>query len=216
VSKSNEVKPLPLLADPAGYHACQWDLRENDERRAYWLHHFGKQFGSLLAEAVRVETSRGMTEADASDRADAARATFESYLEKLLENPNAVGRLDILTICIERERILREQGFADPYALVKQHENESALRLLPAHLAELDALESPRLEQAIIEGVFAGNIFDVGALATLELFEAGQMSFHATSCRDASSSTHWPMSRMSPVSSAIGTNSAGLTRPRVG
>ena len=180
MSVPSETCVLPLLADPAGYHACQWDLRESDERRVYWLHHFGKQFQSLLAEAARAEMSLSVSEQDATRRADAARATFDAYLKKLLADPRALGRLDILTICIERERILREQGFADPYLLVKQRGDAAARKLLPAHLAELDALASPQLEQRIVEGVFAGNIFDVGALATLAIFEAGAMSFHDT------------------------------------
>ena len=39
---------------------------------------------------------------------------------------------------------------------------------------------------------------------------------HHPAPRQAASSTHWPKGSMSPVSSAIGMNAAGGTRPRVG
>ena len=93
-------------------------------------------------------------------------------------------RLDILTIGRQRERILREHHFADPYRLMKEHENATALLALPALFCELDALpvstsqERALRELMLIQGVFAGNIFDVGASETLALFKAGKIDFH--------------------------------------
>lgn len=64
---------------------------------------------------------------------------------------------------------------------MKAKENEQALSLLPGLLAELDSISDPtaRLEQAL-RGVFAGNIFDLGAAASAQQYAEGGMSFSAT------------------------------------
>ena len=46
---------------------------------------------------------------------------------------------------------------------VKQEENEAALLLLSKRLKELDALPWEQRQIALIEGIFAGNVFDWGA-----------------------------------------------------
>ena len=46
---------------------------------------------------------------------------------------------------------------------MKQEENEAALLLLSKRLKELDALPWERRQQALIEGIIAGNVFDWGA-----------------------------------------------------
>ncbi len=57
---------------------------------------------------------------------------------------------------------------------MKAAENAKALSLLPALLAELDAIPDEQVRlRALIEGVFAGNIFDLGAANTAALFAAG-------------------------------------------
>ncbi|MCG8512000.1 MAG: ARMT1-like domain-containing protein, partial [Rhodospirillales bacterium] len=63
---------------------------------------------------------------------------------------------------------------ADPYRLAKQRESEQALKLLPALLARLDTLEGDALIDTIVRGVFAGNIFDLGATRTVAMFEEGK------------------------------------------
>ncbi len=171
---------FPLLAEPATYRACHWDLIQDAEKRAYWIRHYRGHFPGLLAEAVEVEVSLGHSPAEAAARGHACRAEFERYLHDLETNPPTTGRLDILTMGLQRERILRAHGFADPYLLVKRRENEAAMKLLPKLLADLDAMPVETRMLALIEGCFAGNIFDVGANATLALFKSGQMDFHAT------------------------------------
>ena len=180
---THHVHVFPLLADAATYRACHWDLIEDAPKRAYWIRHYRGHFPGLLEEAVAVEVSLGQARADAIARSHACRAQFERYLEELETHPptSAPGaRLDILTMGLQRERILRAHGFADPYLLVKQRENEAALKLLPKLLADLDAMPDEARMIALMEGCFAGNIFDVGANATLALFKSGQMDFLAT------------------------------------
>ncbi len=81
-----------------------------------------------------------------------------------------------LKLCAIRDRLLREEGFADCFKTVKSEENARALMHLPALLAELDAMpsEAERL-RALIEGVFAGNIFDLGAANTAAMFGEGRV-----------------------------------------
>jgi uncharacterized protein with ATP-grasp and redox domains len=77
-------------------------------------------------------------------------------------------------MCYIRDTCLRDAGFWDPYLAIKAAENAKALALLPAVLAELDAVsdDASRFEMAV-KGVFAGNIFDLGAPDLAAKYEAG-------------------------------------------
>lgn len=174
---------LPLLAEPDDYVACQWDLRDMHEQRDYWLGLFRGHFPTLLEEAVAEAVDRGQDRADAEQRAAACRAAFEALLDDYARDPGCAGRLDIISICIDRERVLRAGRFDDPYRLAKARENAAALAVLPALLAELDALDDQAHALRLIEGVFAGNIFDLGATQTAELFRKESVDFHATRSR---------------------------------
>jgi damage-control phosphatase, subfamily II, stand-alone protein len=170
---------LPLLADPEGYVACQWDLRDDAPQRAWWLGLFRRHISTLLDEAVKEGIDRGVELADLTRRAQKARSEFEAYLDQLAEDPGRFGRLDILSICIERERVLRGAGIDDPYRLPKTRENELAMACLSSVLRELDALDELERLHRITLGIFAGNIFDLGATATADLFKEGTVDFHA-------------------------------------
>ena len=171
--------PFPLLAKPGGYVACGVDLAIDAQRLAYWLDLFHDHFPKLLDEAIEEAADRGLDAAEVRGRCDTARAEFDAYLDELEAEPRTYGRLDILAICAHRERVLRRHGFDDPYRLAKQKANDAAMLLLPALLAELDALPDAELGARLIEGVFAGNIFDLGVAPTLELFKSGGVDFHA-------------------------------------
>lgn len=170
----NDVAVLPLLADASGYVACPWDLGQDARRRGYWLGVFRNQWPSLLQYAQSEAADRGVGAAEACDHAD---RLFRNYLDKVAKEPEAFGRLDVLAICQHREHALRDAGIADPYRLLKQTENERALTLLPKLLGELDALDADIRDRLIIEGVFAGNIFDMGAEHTQKMFEQGTVDF---------------------------------------
>ncbi|MCC6680913.1 MAG: DUF89 family protein [Phycisphaeraceae bacterium] len=171
---------FPLLADASTYEPCQWDLLAEPEKRAYWIDLFRGHFPKLLAEAMRDAEAAGLDLADAQQRADAARGQFERHLDEITHQPDSHSPLNILTICLERERVLRRTGFDDPYRLAKQVENESALKLLPRVLAELDRMPPAQLQSRIIHGVFAGNIFDLGATQTQAMFTDQRVDFYAT------------------------------------
>lgn len=171
---------FPLLADPMGYVASPWDLSENDTRRAYWLKLFRDHYTRLLELAIADALDRGVAKDVAEAQAAQARAAFGAYLQHIEAEPQAFGRLTILTICEARERTLRKAGIPDPYRLDKERENETALALLPSVLAEIDALDGAARVERVMRGVFAGNIFDLGAITTIQLFKDGKVDFRHT------------------------------------
>jgi len=154
---------LPQLLDPDAYLPCDWDLTTDHHGRSLWLEIFERQADHLAAAARQ------------SDYADAdvaeARGRILRMVRAIREDPTAIGpRLDILTIDRRRDGILRECGVDDPFRAIKNRENDRALAELEARCAELDALpEADRLPEAI-RGVFAGNLFDMGAHRTAEMF----------------------------------------------
>ncbi len=168
---------FPLLADPAGYVACELDLATHQTMRAYWLGLFGDHFPTLIEDAVKEAGLRGLDALDTRCRLEQAGTLYKTYLDQLAVDPGCFGRFDIMTLCMERERLLRQAGIDDPYLLVKRRENEASLPLLPLLLKELDALSENERGRRLIEGVFAGNIFDLGATTTAKLFQDGPVDF---------------------------------------
>jgi len=168
---------LPLLADPDGYCACRWNLRGEAERFAYWIDLFRRHFDALLEAAVRERRDAGEAADVAQARARQAGEAFEAYLQALVWEPAGGEPLTVLSICEGRERVLREAGITDPYRLEKSRENAKALAYWPSLAAELDAMEPAEVPEALIRGVLAGNIFDLGATETAERFSGGSVDF---------------------------------------
>jgi len=164
---------FPLLADPVGYHPHTLDLMADPDAREYWIEVFEHHLPSLVRHAV-VSDARH----DARDRAEAMREQFQRMLDTLRDRPDAWGELSILRICRLREHSLREHGFDDPYAVVKRAENDAAIKLLPDLLAELDAMDESDRSEALVRGVFAGNLFDLGAKGTNSRFDDSGFDFH--------------------------------------
>ncbi len=164
---------FPLLADPAGYRAHTLDLMADPEAREYWIEVFEHHLPSLVRHAIVSDTRH-----DAADRAEAMRAEFAAILQHLRSEPDAHGELNILRICRLREGCLRRHDFDDPYAVVKRAEDDSALALLPDLLAEIDAMDPAERGEALIRGVFAGNLFDLGAKSTTSRFDNDGFDFH--------------------------------------
>ena len=196
VSPAVAGSPLPLLASPQCYVACGLDLANDPEMCAYWLNLFRSHFPTLLEEAVTEAAFRNADRQQTHEDCQAAADAFNAYLDRLALDPGRDGRLDILTICRKRQQVLRAFGLDDPYRLIKQRENEAALSLLPAWLDELDATDTEILPGRLIEGVFAGNVFDLGVQATLDLFRAGDLDFH--SLRSKLKSRPWLIDNLDP------------------
>jgi len=165
---------LPLLADPAGYKPNVVDLADDDDARQYWLDVFANHLPSLCRHCLK---SEGDTP-DNRSRVDAMAATFSAQIERMRSDPYAFGEPAIMTICRMRDAAFRAQGFFDPYDYIKRDENDKALALLPELLAEIDAMPPAARLEPLVRGVFAGNMFDLGAVSTNDLFDSGDFHFH--------------------------------------
>jgi type II pantothenate kinase len=180
IETSSSGTTLPLLADPDGYEACTWELTHDPKRRTYWLDLFRDHFPKLLDEAEQEAADLGQDLTDARQRGEAAKQELNQYLEDVRADPEKYAPLNILKLCWERERVLRRHGFEDPYRLAKKRENDQAVKLLPGVLEELDQMSPADQREAVVRGVFAGNIFDLGASKTIDMFKDEQVDFHAT------------------------------------
>jgi type II pantothenate kinase len=160
--------PFCKLADPSRYVACSWDLTVDHEAREHWVRFFIEHAKTILRLGVEAAVARGQTLESAQSRADQCHVKFAAHFEQCLHNPP--GRLTILTLDVDRDQLLREFGFDDPFIDLKNRENEKMLPLLPAVCSEIDAHPEPQRLRAVVEGVFAGNIFDMGARETARAF----------------------------------------------
>lgn len=163
-------RPFVLLADPARYRACPWDFSTDDEARAYWIPLLLRNFEITLRIGAQADAEDGQDPADIRQRIDRCRADWNERLLRYNASPATCGRVTILTLDRWRTRVLREHGFFDPYRHFKRRENERVLPLLPPLCRQLDALDAQPQVAALVEGVLAGNIFDMGAEATAKAF----------------------------------------------
>ena len=51
---------------------------------------------------------------------------------------------------------------------MKQHDNEVAMKVLPARLSKLDTLSWRERQVNLVEGLLAGNVIDWGAQAAVK------------------------------------------------
>ena len=195
-SAATKTECFPLLADAEGYVPCVWDLLADSDKRTYWLAIFRRHFPMLLEEAVQEAIDRSEDEDVVRERAIRCGDMFYALLEDIANDPGCMNRLDILVIDAEHDRVLKAYGFHDPYRLAKQHENESSLTLLPKLLAELDALSPIQRRRRVMEGVLAGNIFDLGAPKTVKLLKDGGGGFHET--RESLAPRPWLVDDLDP------------------
>ena len=174
------MSPFTLLHDPATYAACDWNLAQDEPGRAYWVPFFKQHFRTILALAIESAVVRGQDLSAAEVRASQCAADFDAIFDAFYANPQDYQRVTILTLDAWRDQTLREHGYEDPFLDLKNRENERALTLLPQLCHQLDAIDDPRDQfRALVEGVFAGNIFDMGATATASAFLTGSPDFFA-------------------------------------
>ena len=191
-------EPLPHLRD--GYDPCTfapWDSAHAVVRASAWVDVFRRSTTSFEVRASgdarafaddgeREERARGFGRAfedvlravELGDDAEAEKACREA---SGTEWPAAWRGANCLELCRARDGLLRSHGFADVFEQVKREENETAMRAVLGVFARCDAVEDDdaRLLE-LVRGAFAGNIFDLGAAASTELFENGGVNFART------------------------------------
>jgi type II pantothenate kinase len=176
------AEPFVLLAQPGAYVACDWDLAQDAEGRRHWVSFFSSHVRTILDAGMESGVKAGQDKAELERAADACVAEFVPFFEAFDRQPAGRGRVTILTLDAWRDDILHRHGFVDAFAELKRRENEKMLPLLPEVCRRHDALDGDLRGQlrAVIEGVFAGNIFDMGARATAERFKGESPDFHRT------------------------------------
>lgn len=172
--------PFIKLRDPRAYLPCRWDMRFDHEAREYWIAFFKKHVVTILKLGVDVAIDEGHTRASAEARAAECTAEFYAYFDELSARPDRGTRVTMLTMDEDRDRLLRKHGFVDAFRLLKANENESVIALLPTVCKQLDAMPPGEQFRAVVEGVFAGNIFDMGAAGSAQLLLDGKLDFFST------------------------------------
>jgi bifunctional damage-control phosphatase, subfamily II, fusion protein len=173
---AGKLEPFCKLSDPARYVACSWDLTVDNKGRDHWVEFFKRHLDTMLKLGVDAAASR----ADALARAEGCKREYLEIFDAFAANPPAYGRVTILTLDEWRDQCLRKWGFEDSFSELKKRENEKMLPLLPIVCRGIDSLEGRALLDALILGVFAGNIFDMGADATAKAFLGKSPDFFAT------------------------------------
>ncbi|KAF1871100.1 hypothetical protein Lal_00020834 [Lupinus albus] len=162
------LEVFPLLADKKTYEPNTIDLSDPSELE-YWLKVLSDHLPDLMDKAI---ASEGGTD-DAKKMGDAFARAFSAHLARLMEEPNAYGKLGLANLLEMREECLREFQFGDVYRSIKQRENEASLAVLPDLLTELDRMDENTRLLTLIEGVLAANIFDWGSGACVDLYHKG-------------------------------------------
>lgn len=135
------------------------------EFRDYWLEHFAGHFDIVAKLAVE---HYGAHRAE-----DVALCVTEMrrQLQVTRDDPQRFGELNLLTLDTLRQMVLRAFNLPDPFKTLKDRENAAMLRLYPQIIAEADSIRDPaQTLLLLVEGIFAGNIFDLGASSTSQLF----------------------------------------------
>ncbi|WIA22822.1 hypothetical protein OEZ86_009772 [Tetradesmus obliquus] len=184
------LAPFPLLAEPSTYKAGTFEYYSNCSRDpqqpvefSHWIEVFRKSLPTFKSHAQRDES---IPASEREARAEQFAADFAAALDALLANPRQelqgfrAQPVSCASLCHVREQCLHNAGFVDIFKAVKQTEDEAALQLLPQVLQMLD--QQPNATAALnaaLRGVFAGNIFDLGAAASAHRYESGQgAGFH--------------------------------------
>jgi uncharacterized protein with ATP-grasp and redox domains len=179
------MSPFVLLANPATYAACDWDLSQDAEGRVHWVEFFKRNLKTILDLGTEAAAVRGQDLQDVELRAQSCRREFIDTFDAFAANPNDSTRWGIepvtmLVLDKWRDAILRRHGFVDVFLDLKNRENEKALPFLPVVCKQMDQLSGDEQFQAVIEGVFAGNIFDMGSEATAKAYLNASPDFFAT------------------------------------
>jgi type II pantothenate kinase len=144
------------------------------EFRDHWMNHFERHFKTVMRLAVEHYGP------DAAPRADACYSDLVAQIRAIRARPEKLQRLDLLILDGLRQDILIAHGLPDPFETAKAQENNGCLPLYPQVVAELDSHPEHEALLLAVEGVFAGNIFDLGVSHGLEMLANKSGNFFAT------------------------------------
>jgi len=179
--KDRQLHPFCKLADAAVIIACSLGISPGNNRaqplgsllQAPSQHHFKSSALNPLFRAAASKPKRCRAPR-------ACRNEFYAAFDDYFADPESYGRVTILTLDRWRDGFLRKWGFVDAFIDFKNRENEKMLPLLPAVCRQIDSLGGAAQLSALIHGIFAGNIFDMGADATARAFLESGPDFFST------------------------------------
>jgi uncharacterized protein with ATP-grasp and redox domains len=163
-----------LLADPRGYVPCSdEDMLVDIPYRNYWLKYFPRHFKKVIVK-LAIDTYGKHKAKDIHACCGELTREFRALQKK----PDLYGELNLLVLDLIRQQRLNAYCIPDPFHNLKTRENQAMLKLYPKLIAELDAHTSAsEALLLLVEGVFAGNIFDMGAGATAKLYAVNSPDF---------------------------------------
>ena len=159
--------PFPHIKDVSAYEPTTFEYNPGDThpqpiKKRDWI----RVFRMSLPEFTKRAKMDASVE-DSERKSEIFQERFEKYLDDLNENEDD-KLMNVIHMCRFRDECLRKLGFYDCFQTVKREENVKALEALPRVLERLDNENAGILE--LVKGVFAGNIFDLGAAASQALF----------------------------------------------
>uniref|UniRef100_A0A0A9YJQ4 4'-phosphopantetheine phosphatase n=3 Tax=Lygus hesperus TaxID=30085 RepID=A0A0A9YJQ4_LYGHE len=158
----------PLLSDPAQYIPDTVDLNADHEARTYWLDCFESTIDKFVDAAVASQAD----DETAVERATHFKEKYIKRLQHLRNHPFAYGNLTVRNLLETIQHCMKEFDFPDPYISVKQSENEASLSQLQSRLEYLDSLPFPQQYNELVVGMLAGNMFDWGAKAIVDIMKS--------------------------------------------
>ncbi|KAJ1928581.1 hypothetical protein IWQ60_001914 [Tieghemiomyces parasiticus] len=169
------LQPFPRLASASAYRPDTTDLTP-PTAHAYWIDLLNRRQPHLKTLAAESAMALGDTEAVA--KADRFDRLYRAHLQRLRQQPLAYGPITIRHLMALREQCLQEVGFRDIFADIKAAETTAALQTLPKLLADLAPVTDPAARlHILIENVLAGNMFDWGSNAIVDLINSGELDF---------------------------------------
>ncbi|CAG9825028.1 unnamed protein product [Phaedon cochleariae] len=167
----NNNSVCPLLKNPDSYNPDTVDLINNLKARNYWLPCLEQMVKKFVKKAQHLNPN----DPYAMKKAEACFQDFHDLVEKLSTDPMTLKPLSVRTLLEFHEDNLRARNLKDAWLLQKETESAQALLEFRNRIDKIDSIskfEDKWLE--IIQGVLAGNVFDWGAKAVIEIIESSK------------------------------------------
>lgn len=164
------------LKRPDRYRVSTWNIAEDPQVRRYWLDLFAS-FPDRMAGHLRED---GLAGDDFEARWPVFCAEYEAGMKAIRGEVERTGDLRTIDLCRFRQGLLMRFGYLDPYAGVKRRENDLAAGLYPKVIERIDRTPPNRRWDLLFRGLLAGNLFDLGAPKTIEMYHGGKIDFFDT------------------------------------
>lgn len=159
----------PLLSG-TDYIPDTVDLNADHQARDYWLNCFEESIDKFVSAAIASQADNET----ASERASQFKEKYIRRLHQFRMQPFSYGNLTVRSLLDTIQHYMREFDFPDPYISIKQSENEAALSQLAERINYIDSLTWDAKQTELAIGMLAGNLFDWGAKAVVQIMELEQ------------------------------------------